>query len=933
MLHTSPPSRSLKCGVVLAAMAVVLGLAPASPSYGQTDQTTPPAVDPLPVDPPPADPPPPAEPSPAEPEPPPAEPPAVDPPPPDDPPPAEPAPAASIDLSASPSTAEEGGEETEITVTAAFSEGSEAPAEDVTVSISAAGGGDTPASADDYTPVEAFDVTIPAGETSGTAAFTLTVTDDNTVEGNETITITGTTPTAAVTAVNSTDITIEDNDDSPTEITLTASPHTINEDDEPTETTVTAAFPQDSAVLTEDTTVTVSAAGAGDNPASADDYTPIEAFDVTITAGETSGTATFTLTVTDDNTVEGNETITLTGTTPTAAITAVNSTNITIEDNDDSPTEITLTASPHTINEDDEPTETTVTAAFPQDSAVLTEDTTVTVSAAGAGDNPASADDYTPIEAFDVTITAGETSGTATFTLTVTDDNTVEGNETITLTGTTATAAITAVNSTNITIDDDDDRLVLTVSSNSAAEGGAATEITVTASFTEGTAALSEDAVVRVSAAGGGGNPASAGDYTAVETFDLTIPAGETSGQATFTLTVTEDNIAEGDETLVVSGAAGTSGFNTVDGAVITITDNDAAPAAITLTASPDTVNEGSEPTEVTVTAAFPEDSAVLPSDTVVTVSAAGGGDNPASSGDYTAVEDFDLTIPAGETSGEATFTLTVADDLEAENPEELIVSGEAEGFSVTGAAVTITDEKTVTDQAPPTSIDLSVSPSVVGESGAPVSITVTASFPTGADALSSDAAVTVSVAAGTAEAADFTAVTDFTVTITSGQTSGSASFDLTVADDGVDEDPDTLTVSGVTTAAGIAQVNSATITITDSGIAPLDSALCSDGTYVADPATKHRPGLRLSGPGCCQESLDQRRRQRRPPLDAASPHLERRHYRLERRNGQLPAGYRPGAAARQQPVYRTHRGQPARRAGQPDQPHEPEPIRKQLHR
>ena len=469
---------------------------------------------------------------------------------------------------------------------------------------------------------------------------------------------------------------------------------------------------------------------------------------------------------------------------------------------------------------------------------MLLSDTVVSVSAAGGGGSPASADDYTAVETFDVTITAGETSGQAAFTLTVTDDNTVEGDETITLTGTTATAAITAVNSTDITIDDDDDRLVLTVSSDEAAEGGAAAEVTVTASLTEGTAAPSEDAVVRVSAAGGGDNPASAGDYTAVEPFDVTITAGETSGEATFTLAVTDDNIAEGDETLIVSGAAEASGFNTVDGAVVTITDNDAAPAAVTLTASPDTVNEGGEPTEITVTAAFPEDSAVLPSDTVVSVSAAGGGDNPASAGDYTAVEDFDLTIPAGEISGEATFTLTVTDDLEAENPEELIVSGAAEGFTVAGAAITITDEKTVTDQAPPTSIDLSVSPSVVGESGAPVSITVTASFPTGADTISSDAAVTVSVAAGTAEAADFTAVTDFTVTITSGQTSGSASFNLTVADDGVDEDPDTLTVSGVTTAAGIAQVNGATITITDSGIAPLDSALCSDGTYVTDPAT-----------------------------------------------------------------------------------------------
>ena len=741
MLYASTSSRALRYGVVLLAMAVALGLSPALPSYGHTDRAAAPAVDPPPVDPPP-----PADPPPAEPEPPPAAPPPGDPPPPDDPPPAEPEP---------PPAAPPPGD---------------------------------PPPPDDPPPAE------PEPPPAAPA------------------------PSAV--------------------IDLAASPAAIGEGDGETEITVAAAFPKDSAVLTEDVAVSVSAAGGGDSPASAGDYTPVETFDITIPAGETSGEATFTLTVTDDNTVEGDETITITGTTAAAAITAVNSAGLTIEDNDAAPAEITLTASPDAVNEDDGPTEITVTAAFPKDSAVLTEDVAVSVSAAGGGDSPASAGDYTPVETFDITIPAGETSGEATFTLTVTDDNTVEGDETITITGTTAAAAITAVNSTGLTIDDDDDRLILTVSANTAAEGGAAAEITVTASLPEGTAAPSEDVAVSVSAAGGGGNPASAGDYTPVEDFDITIPAGETSGQATFTLTVTDDNIAEGDETLAVSGAAETSGFNTVEGAAITITDNDAAPAEITLTASPDAVNEGGEPTEITVAAAFPEDSAVLPSDTVVTVSAAGGGDNPASAGDYTPVEDFDITIAAGETSGEATFTLTAAEDLDEENPEELVVSGEAEGFTVAAAAITITDEKAVADRAPPTLIDLSVSPSVVGESGAPVSITVTASFPTGADTLPSDAAVTVSVAAGTAEAADFTAVNDFTVTIISGQTSGAASFDLTVTDDGVDEDPDTLTVSGATTAAGITQVNSATITITDSGIAPLDSALCSDGTYVADPAT-----------------------------------------------------------------------------------------------
>ena len=624
----------------------------------------------------------------------------------------------------------------------------------------------------------------------------------------------------------------------PTLIEMSASPGSAGEGDDETVITVTAAFPQDSAVLTEDATVNVSVAGGGENPAAADDFTAVDDFDITITAGETSGNATFNLNVTDDNTAEEDETLTLSGTTETTGIDTINSAAVTITDNDTAPSEITLTASPNTIGEGDESTEITVTAAFPQDSAVLTEDATVNVSVAGGGENPAAADDYTAVDDFDITITAGETSGNATFNLNVTDDNTAEEDETLTLSGTTEATGIDAINSAAVTITDDDDRLILTVSSSAVAEGAAGTEMKVTASLPAGAAVLTEDATVSVSVAGGGENPAAADDFTAVDDFDITITAGETSGEASFTLTATDDNTAEGNETLLVSGTTEAPDFTGVDSAAVTITDNDAAPSEITLTASPNTAGEGDKPTEITVTAAFPEDSAVLPSDTVVEISVAGGGDNPASTDDYTAVPDFDITIPAGERTGEGTFTLVLVEDLDEEKPETLTVSGDAEGFTVAAAVITITDERSATEMDPPTSIDLSVSPSVVGESGAPVQITVTASFPAGADTLASDAAVTVSVAAGTAEAADFTPVSDFTITISNGQTFGTATFDLTVAADGADEEPDTITVSGATTAAGITQVNGASITITDSGIAPLDDTLCSNGTYVADPAT-----------------------------------------------------------------------------------------------
>ena len=88
------------------------------------------------------------------------------------------------------------------------------------------------------------------------------------------------------------------------------------------------------------------------------------------------------------------------------------------------------------------------------------------------------------------------------------------------------------------------------------------------------------DVVVSV----GGGTATSGTDYAAVSDFTVTIPQETASGTGTFTLTPTQDAIAEGDETIDVTGAA--DGF-TVTKAQMTLTDDETAPASITLTVSP----------------------------------------------------------------------------------------------------------------------------------------------------------------------------------------------------------------------------------------------------------------------------------------------------------------------------------------------------------
>ena len=82
-----------------------------------------------------------------------------------------------------------------------------------------------------------------------------------------------------------------------------------------------------------------------------------------------------------------------------------------------------------------------------------------------------------------------------------------------------------------------------------------------------------------------------------------------------------------------------------------------------------------------------------------------------------------------------------------------------------------------------------------------------------------SETSVTVSVGGGTATAGtDFDTVSSFPLTISANARSGTATFRLIPTDDNLDEDTETLTVSGGTT-SGL-PVDSATLTITDNDVA-----------------------------------------------------------------------------------------------------------------
>ena len=279
--------------------------------------------------------------------------------------------------------------------------------------------------------------------------------------------------------------------------------------------------------------------------------------------------------------------------------------------------------------------------------------------------------DYPAISAFTVTIQDGQTSGTATLSFDPTGDGLYEGDETVILTG--SATGLTAGTATLTITDDDPAPTAVTLSLNPAAvgESAAATAVTVTASLNN--SPLPTATTVTVSRTGG--TATSATDYPAISDFTVTIQDGQTSGTATLSFDPSGDNLAEGDETVILTGSAIGADAGT---ATLTITDDDPAPTAITLSLNPAAVGESAAATAVTVTASL--NNSPLPTATTVTVSRTGG---TATSGtDYPAVTDFVITIPAEQTSGTATLSFDPTGDGLYEGNETVILTGSATGLT-----------------------------------------------------------------------------------------------------------------------------------------------------------------------------------------------------------------------------------------------------------
>ena len=227
----------------------------------------------------------------------------------------------------------------QVTVTAALDAG--ALNENVVVTVMVGSG--TAEAERDFGGVADFEIMIAAGATEGAVVFTLVPVDDVVSEGPETVVVQGSAGSGLV--VSGTEVEIADNDAASTGVTLVAAPGTLREDAGPTAVTVTGML--DAGARAEDTVVTVMA-GSGTAEAGTD-FEAVADFALTITAGATEGSGTFTLTPTDDTLSEGPETVVLTGSAPDGL--TVSGTVVVIGDNDAPSTAVTLTAAPVSVDE------------------------------------------------------------------------------------------------------------------------------------------------------------------------------------------------------------------------------------------------------------------------------------------------------------------------------------------------------------------------------------------------------------------------------------------------------------------------------------------------------------------------------------------------------------------------------------------------------
>ena len=486
---------------------------------------------------------------------------------------------------------------------------------------------------------------------------------------------------------------------------------------------------------------------------------------------------------------------------------------------------MTLTVSPGSVSEGAAEGERTVTVTAALDKAAREADTPVAISVSGG--TAAVGTDFSAVNDFTLTIVGGETSGTATFDLVPLEDTIDEPGETVLVEGIATGLSVAPAGGVAVTIADNEaaPQVTLVLDPDSMSENGGSSTVTAVLDH-----ASSEDTTIEVSVSPV--SPATADDFTQSATRTLTIAAGDTMSTGTVTVAAHDNVVDDGNRSVTVSGSAtNMQGIAQPVAQTLTITDDDETSTTVTLTVSPASVSEDAAAGNRTVTVTATLDKAARTEATDVTVSVSG--DTAVAGTDYTAVNDFTVTIDAGVKSGTGTFELVPIDDAVDEPDETVRVTGTtaASGLTVVpGAGVAVT----LANDDPDPVVSLVLTPPAIAENTGSSTVSATLDRP-------SSVATTITIGATPVDPAVMGDYTLTGTTLTIAPQAVTSTGTVTIA--GVDNDDaganKRVTVSGTAAnSLGATQPVARTLTITDDEAASTQVTLTVSPASVAEDAT-----------------------------------------------------------------------------------------------
>lgn len=680
----------------------------------------------------------------------------------------------------------------------------------------------TATSSRDYTAV-AGDLTFAPGETRAT--FTVPILEDDLVEGNETVNLLLTNGTLG--ARSQALLTIEDDDlQDQSLLQFSAATYSTSEDAGTAVITVDRIGNTDGEVSIRYDSFDLTALAGSDYETVSDT--------LTIGDGETSGT--FSIPILEDSAVEGTETLQLklSNVGGNAVLGSQDEALLLIEDNDATPAGVVLFDTlDYVVNETGTAASITVLRQNGVQGRVMVDVRSFDQSAtAGA--------DYQTISET-LVFEDGETL--LRFTIPITDDTLVEGRETVRLELSNATGGATlgTQNATILTIIDDD--------ADTVPQG--------VIQFTDAQYFISEDGILaRISVERVGGTDGTVGvrfdlfDGTAELNRDyvglgstLVFEAGST--EQVFTVSIIEDSLLEGDETIRLSLSNPTGGavLGSLNTAELIIQDNDGSGFGVfQFRTRSYTVNEDDGTATITVDRVGGTTGSVSVDYTTVDDIATAGDDYLPASGT--------LTFEAGEAS--RSFTIGIQNDEVIEGNETLNIElsnatgGAALGSQRSSVLTIIDDDVTAAGLLQFSSGDYNVN-----EEAGSATISVVR---LGGNAVT--ATVEYATAPDTAQpGSDYQTITG-TLTFTPGETLHT--FTVPILDNEAEEPDEQLgLVLSNATEASLGALNQATLTIRDDDAPP---ALTLEDVRIDEGNSGLRDAvftLRLSNPSGLPVSVD----------------------------------------------------------------------------